>query len=50
MLTVFYSQVSTALGPRQMIEDLSPDSLLEPYRADYGCGYSVKRLFELVEF
>ena len=32
-----------------MIEDLSPDSSLEPYRADYGCGYPVKRLFELLE-
>ena len=49
MLTVFCSQVSTALGPSQMIEDLSPDSSLEPYRADYGCGYSVRRLFELLE-
>ena len=45
-----FSQESTALGPSQMIEDLSPDSSLEPYRADYGCGCFVKRLFELVEF
>ena len=44
-----FSQESNALGPSQVIGDLSPDSSLEPYRADHGCGYPVKRLFELLE-
>ena len=43
------SQEATALGPSHDIGYLSPDSSLEPYRAEYGCGYPVKRLFELLE-
>ena len=44
------SQEATALGPSHDIGYLSPDSSLDPYRAEYGCGYPVKRLFELLEF
>ena len=43
------SQEATALGPSHNIGYLCPDSSLEPYRAEYGCGYPVKRLFELLE-
>ena len=43
------SQEATALGPSHGIGYLSHDSSLDPYRAEYGCGYPVKRLFELLE-